>query len=149
MSGAEQWLRLGLAVALGALVGLERELAGQPAGLRTHALVALGSALFTIVGLTFTLPVPGAISAAETARIVAALATGIGFLGAGTIVRSGGTVQGLTTAATLWATAAIGLSAGSGLYALAAGSAGLVLLVLRGLNWAKDRLHGRAPTDES
>lgn len=146
MTSGAQWLGLGVATILGAVIGLERELAGQPAGLRTHALVALGSALFTIVGLAFALPA-GATLSSDTARIAAALVTGIGFLGAGAIVRSGRSVAGLTTAATLWATAAVGLAAGAGFYLLAAGSVALMLLVLRGLNFAKDWLHARAPSD--
>jgi putative Mg2+ transporter-C (MgtC) family protein len=144
VTGPAEWLRLVVAAALGAVVGLERELAGQPAGLRTHALVALGSALFTVVGLTFTQPETDG----EAARIVAAIVTGIGFLGAGTIVRAGGTVLGLTTAASLWATAAVGLAAGSGFYLLALVSVGLIIAVLRGLNWLRDLLHGKAPTDK-
>lgn len=146
MIGGAQWLGLGVATMLGAVIGVERELAGQPAGLRTHALVALGSALFTIVGLAFALP-NGATLSTDTARVAAALVAGIGFLGAGAVVRSERGVAGLTTAATLWATAAVGFAAGVGFYLLAAGSVGLMLLVLRGLNFAKDWLHGKMPSD--
>ena len=134
-----------MSIALGGVVGAERELTGQPAGLRTHALVALGSALFTIVGLAYSQPPTGALLPGETVRVVAALATGIGFLGAGTIVRSGNTVQGLTTAASLWSTAAVGLAAGGGFFDLAAIGVALMLVVLQGFGWLKDLLHRKGP----
>ncbi len=136
----DAWVRLLIAALLGSGVGLERELTGQPAGLRTHTLVALGSALFTTVGLGYLGPAVTPDGRADSAlRVVAALVTGVGFLGAGAIIRARGTVQGLTTAASLWVTAAIGLGAGSGFYALAAGATVLVLAVLRGLEWLKER----------
>lgn len=143
-------LRLVVAVLLGAAVGLEREAAGQPAGLRTHALVALGSALFTVVGLSyFEPPLATVVPPGDALRVVAALVTGVGFLGAGAIVRSGGTVQGLTTAASLWTTAAIGLAAGSGFEILAVATVGLVLVILRAFEWLKDLLHLGSAEDES
>ncbi|MDI7276223.1 MAG: MgtC/SapB family protein [Anaerolineae bacterium] len=141
MNSASFLLRLAVAAVAGGLVGLEREAAGQPAGLRTHALVSLGAALFTAVGLLYP--------QGDQLRTVAALATGIGFLGAGAIVRSGATVQGLTTAASLWSTAAVGLAAGSGFYVLAGGSVLLILLVLRGLAWLKAVPTSARPTRAS
>jgi len=93
-----------VATLLGAVIGLEREISAQPAGLRTHMLVSLGSALFTLVGADAVHTDP--------TRIAAQVVTGIGFLGAGAILRSGVTVHGLTTAASLWMTAAIGLAVG-------------------------------------
>jgi putative Mg2+ transporter-C (MgtC) family protein len=101
-------LRLLLAGALGALIGYEREAHGRPAGLRTHILVCLGSALFTIVSGTYG----GEHS--DPGRIASQIVSGIGFLGAGTIIRQGSVVRGLTTAASLWTTAAIGMAAGAG-----------------------------------
>jgi len=100
--------RLLLAGVLGGLIGFEREAHGRPAGLRTHILVALGAALFTIVSDSYT----GARS--DPSRIASQIVTGIGFLGAGTIIRQGSIVRGLTTAASLWTTAAIGMAVGSG-----------------------------------
>ena len=105
----EMVLRLLLAAALGAIIGYQRERAGKPAGLRTHILICEGSALFTVASLY------GFGSAADPARIAAGIVAGIGFLGAGAIIRrEGGLVAGLTTAATIWAVAAVGLAAGAG-----------------------------------
>ncbi|MGQ9682776.1 MAG: MgtC/SapB family protein [Anaerolineae bacterium] len=133
-------LRLVIATSLGSVIGLERELTGQQAGLRTHALVALGSALFTVIGLGYVQPpLSGSIPAGDPVRIVGALVAGIGFLAGGAILRSGGVVQGLTTAASLWATAAIGLAVGSGFELLASFGTLLVLVVLRGFDWLKER----------
>ena len=143
-------LRLVVAVLLGAVVGLEREVAGQPAGLRTHSLVALGATLFTVTGLGFFQPpLSEVLPPGDALRIVAALVTGVGFLGAGAIVRAGGTVQGLTTAASLWTTAAIGLAVGSGFELLAVGAVALVVVVLRVFEWLKGLLHLSTPGDES
>ena len=101
-------LKLLLAGVLGGLIGFEREAHGRPAGLRTHILVSLGSALFTIVSLSYS----GERS--DPSRIASQIVTGIGFLGAGTIIRQGSIVRGLTTAASLWTTAAIGMAVGTG-----------------------------------
>lgn len=95
-----------LASALGAAVGLERELHGRPAGLRTHILLSLGAALFGMISRGITAP------NVDPTRIAAQVVTGIGFIGAGTIIHLGGTVRGLTTAASIWTTAAIGLAVG-------------------------------------
>jgi putative Mg2+ transporter-C (MgtC) family protein len=121
----ELLLRLALAGALGGAIGLERELREREAGLRTHLLVALGSALFTIVGAYGF----GSIRTDPT-RIAAQIVTGIGFLGAGAIIRQGFSVRGLTTAATLWVVAAVGLAAGAGYYSAALITTALVLLAL-------------------
>jgi putative Mg2+ transporter-C (MgtC) family protein len=101
-------LKLLLAVGLGGLIGLEREAHGRPAGLRTHILVCLGSALFTIVSEAHL-----GMANTDSSRIAAQIVSGIGFLGAGTIIRQGSIVRGLTTAASLWTTAAIGMAAAS------------------------------------
>ncbi len=117
----EQVLRILLAGALAGIIGFQRERVGKPAGLRTHALIGIGAAIFTIVG-SF---------AFGTDRIAAGIVTGIGFLGAGMILhRSGGVIEGLTTAATIWLVAAIGVASASGLYAIAAASTGIALIVL-------------------
>jgi putative Mg2+ transporter-C (MgtC) family protein len=111
--------RLGLAAALGGVIGFERELRDREAGLRTHMLVCLGSALFTIVsayGFREFLTSGDQVIRADPTRIAAQIVTGIGFLGAGAIIRQGLSVRGLTTAATLWVSAAIGIAAGAGYY---------------------------------
>ena len=118
-------LRLLLAAALGAIIGYQRERAGKPAGLRTHVLICVGAALFTISSLY------GFGAAADPARVAAGIVVGIGFLGAGAIIRRGeGVVEGLTTAATIWAVAGIGLAAGAGLYLLSAVTTVVILIVL-------------------
>ena len=116
--------RLILAAVLGFLIGLERELRGQAAGERTHALVALGAAAFALIsGLAF----PGG----DTARVAAGVVTGIGFLGAGMILkREGVRIEGLTTAAGIWAVGSIGLAIGAGMYLLGVVTAALVGLIL-------------------
>ena len=115
------FLSLLLAVALGAIVGIEREISHKQAGLRTHMLVSLGACLFTIVSLSFSL---------EPARVAAGVVAGIGFIGAGAIWAEKNKVQGITTAASLWATAAIGLTVGIGEYLLAIVVSILVVIIL-------------------
>lgn len=115
-------LQIVTAATLGAVVGLERELSSQPAGLRTHMLVALGAAVFTLAGTEIT--------RGDPTRIAAQVVTGIGFLGGGAIVRYGATTRGLTTAASLWVTAAIGLAVGLEAWLAATLTTGIALLVL-------------------
>jgi putative Mg2+ transporter-C (MgtC) family protein len=129
----EVLLRLALAAALGAAIGFERELREREAGLRTHLLVSLGSALFTITsayGFHAFLASGQSVVRADPTRIAAQIVTGIGFLGAGAIIRQGLSVRGLTTAATLWVVAAIGLAAGAGYYSAAVITTVLVLVSL-------------------
>jgi putative Mg2+ transporter-C (MgtC) family protein len=129
----EALLRLALAGALGGMIGLERELREREAGLRTHLLVAVGSALFTIVGaygFHDFIASGQAVVRTDPTRIAAQIVTGIGFLGAGAIIRQGLSVRGLTTAATLWVVAAVGLAAGAGYYSGAIITTALVLLAL-------------------
>jgi putative Mg2+ transporter-C (MgtC) family protein len=119
LSWGEVLARLALAAVLGAAIGFERELREREAGLRTHLLVCLGSALFTIVsayGFHEFLTSGGTVVRTDPTRIAAQIVTGIGFLGAGAIIRQGISVRGLTTAATLWVAAAIGMAAGAGYY---------------------------------
>lgn len=109
--------RLGAAILLAAPIGWEREASRRAAGLRTHILVALGSAGFTVIGLELTADGrPGA----DPSRVIQAVATGIGFLGAGAIIHAGGHVRGLTTSAGIWVVAALGIAAGAGFWAIAA-----------------------------
>jgi putative Mg2+ transporter-C (MgtC) family protein len=122
LSWDEELLRVAVAAVLGGAVGLERELREREAGFRTHMLVAVGSALFTLVsayGFRDFLVHGGSVVRADPTRIAAQIVTGIGFLGAGAIIRQGLSIRGLTTAATLWVVAAIGLAAGAGYYSAA------------------------------
>src|SRR5437016_5392375 len=133
LSSGEILLRVALAAALGGVLGLERELREREAGLRTHLLVSVGSALFTLVsayGFHAFLSSGQNVIRADPTRIAAQIVTGIGFLGAGAIIRQGFSVRGLTTAATLWVVAAVGLAAGAGYYSVAVITTGLVLLAL-------------------
>ena len=118
-------LRLAFALLLGAGIGLLREFHREPAGLRTHALVGLGAALFTVAS---EVAFPG--RDVDPSRIAANIVTGLGFIGAGAILREGFTVRGLSTAASLWAVGAIGLSAGAGLFVLAGAGAVLTAFAL-------------------
>ena len=137
----EVFLRLALAAALGGAIGLERECRRKPAGLRTNILIALGSALFSV--LSFEL----GSGAGSPDRIAAQIVTGIGFLGAGAILRSGASVHGLTTAATIWVNAAIGMATGLGSYTLAVGSAAITLVVLAFLPMIERRFEERGRTE--
>lgn len=119
---SEMIFRLLLAVALGGLIGFEREITHRPAGFRTHMLVSLGAATFTVISISF---------ASDPARMAAAIVTGIGFLGAGSIIALRGRVQGITTAATLWVVASIGVGVGAGQYILAIVGAVLVFVILQ------------------
>jgi putative Mg2+ transporter-C (MgtC) family protein len=134
MSGGQTVLRLLVAAALGGLIGLERELRDQPAGFRTHILVAVGSCLFALVsafGFDDFVSRPSTLAVrADVTRISSQIVVGIGFLGGGTILRHGATVRGLTTAASLWVTAAVGLAAAMGFYAGAVAAALLAALTL-------------------
>ncbi len=128
-------VRLLAAGGLAALLGWEREAARKPAGLRTHMLVGIASALFTVLGELAVQAYPGADQGlrADPIRVIQAVAIGIGFLGSGVIFvsKSGESVRGLTTAASIWATSAIGIATGLGYYVLAVGATLLLLLVLR------------------
>jgi putative Mg2+ transporter-C (MgtC) family protein len=126
-------LRLSAGVVLGAVIGFERELRGQPAGFRTHSLVSLGAALFTVVS-AFAFIGPGI----DPTRIAAQIVSGIGFIGAGTILQYRGHIRGLTTAASLWSVAAIGTAAGAGLYVVAVAGTILILVVLSILEWVEN-----------
>ena len=118
------FLRLALAAGLGGAIGLEREWRQKPAGLRTNMLIALGSAIFSILSVVL------GTATGSPDRVAAQVVTGIGFLGAGAILRSGENVHGLTTAATIWVNAGIGMAAGLGAYGIAYGGAAITLVVL-------------------
>jgi putative Mg2+ transporter-C (MgtC) family protein len=119
--------RLLLAALLGGVIGVERDLHGRAAGLRTHILVSMGAGVFTLLSIYLSGSQPGAIRVGDPARVAAQIVTGIGFLGAGVIIREGMTIRGLTTAACLWSAAGIGMAAGAG-YPLVACVATLIAL---------------------
>src|SRR5688500_2569855 len=136
--------RLALAAVLGMVIGFEREHAGHTAGVRTHVLVAVGSALFTELSFVAF----GAVGTdADAARVAAQIVSGIGFLGAGAILRYGRVVRGLTTAASIWAVAALGMASGTGEYVLAAGGTLIILAALAPLRTIVRMIFGRRGTD--
>jgi uncharacterized membrane protein YhiD involved in acid resistance len=124
-------IKLALAVFLGGIIGFERELSGKPAGLRTNILICLGAAL--LMDVSQRIGVADGQRIGDPARIAAQVVSGVGFLGAGTIMQGQGVVTGLTSAATIWVVAAIGLTVGGGFYVEALGAGLLVTLVLAGL----------------
>ena len=145
LSYAELIQRLLLAALLGALLGFERELRQKSAGLRTNTLIAIGSALFTLMSYELA-----DAAGADPSRVAAQIVTGIGFLGAGAIMRTDGGVHGLTTAATIWVNAAVGVAAGGGEYHLAFIATGVtlgVLLLLHPIETMIDRRFGSTATN--
>ncbi len=132
-------LKLVLSVLLGGAIGLERQISGKPAGLRTNILICLGSALLMDLSLQIGV-VDGQARVGDPARIAAQIVSGIGFMGAGTIMQARGAVVGLTTAATIWVVAAIGMTVGAGHYIEATGAAVIVGTVLAGLGSVEHRL---------
>lgn len=128
--------RLLLAAALGAVIGLEREVKRKPAGLRTNMFICFGAALFTILSLELAEQYSG-----DHTRIAAQIIPGIGFIGAGAILRAGASVTGLTTAATIFVVASIGMAAGGGLHQLAVFATAVILAALSVLGWAETRFN--------
>jgi putative Mg2+ transporter-C (MgtC) family protein len=128
-------LKLIVAAALGGVVGLEREVKDKPAGLRTNMLLCVGSTLFTLLSEELADRFTG-----EGVRIVSQLIPGIGFIGAGAIMREGATVHGLTTAATIFVVASVGMAIGGGLYATAVFTTILTLIALSVLGWIEGRM---------
>ena len=140
-------LRLLLAAVLGGLIGLERELSGKPAGLRTNLLICVGAALLMEISIVAA-SLPGVVNPAagtvgDPTRIAAQIVSGIGFLGAGTILQSRGSIVGLTTAATIWVVAAIGMAVGARAYLEALEATILVFFSLRALSRVEDLLTHR------
>lgn len=138
-------IRLLVASVLGAAIGLEREIHAHPAGMRTHLLVSLGSGAFTVLSIFFfeTQAAPNGSLPTDPSRIAAQIVSGIGFLGAGAILKYGTSVRGLTTAASLWATAAVGMAAGAGAWVVAIATTVLIVLSLGPLNWVMARFRIR------
>jgi len=145
-------LRLVIAAALGGLVGLEREYRDQPAGFRTHILVATGACLFTLVSAygfkEFETRSADDAMRADVTRIASQVVVGIGFLGGGTILRYGGSVRGLTTAASLWVTAAVGLAIGAGFYVGAGVSVAIAIVSLAVFKPLSKRIASRRHGDD-
>jgi putative Mg2+ transporter-C (MgtC) family protein len=141
LAAHESLLQLFLAAALGGIIGLEREASGKPAGFRTNLLICLGAALITqlSVDIARDITLPGGFGA-DPGRIAAQIVSGIGFLGAGTIIQARGSVMGLTTAATLWVVAAIGMAVGAAAYLQAIAGTLLVILALMLLGRFEDYL---------
>lgn len=132
LSPLELFLRLTIAAVFGALIGFDRALKNKPAGLRTHTLVSIAAALFTLITfeLYYELGGPNSKNSADPIRIIEAVTSGVAFLAAGAIIRSGGNVQGLTTGANMWLAGAIGVACGAGYYTLATFGAIFAVLVL-------------------
>jgi len=129
----DDFVRLMAAAAAGAIIGLERELADKPAGLRTNILICLGAALFALLSIRLA----ELTGSADRTRIAAQIVTGVGFLGAGAIIQHRNNVVGLTTAATIWAVASVGTAFGTGEFVLGILGAGLVTGVLLGMGFAE------------
>ena len=142
MSNLDIFLRLGAAALVGGLIGLEREFHGKHAGLRTHCLVSLGSALIMLVSIEIYNIYHNSVQV-DPGRIAAQVVTGVGFLGAGTIIRSGTGIVGLTTAAGLWTASAIGLACGLGYFNAAIIASGIALCVLIIFSKVGRKLGGR------
>ena len=138
--------RLLLAAVLGAVIGFEREIHDHPAGMRTHLLVSLGSGIFTVLSIVaFSGAVaPNGSIPTDTSRVAAQIVSGIGFLGAGAILKYGTSVRGLTTAASLWATAAVGMACGAGSWLIAGVGTAIVVFSLWPLNLVINRMRGQA-----
>lgn len=139
ISEGEILLRLGLAALLGMIVGYERERQNQPAGLRTHAILAIGSCLAMTVSINLAMQFVPEVPNGDPARLAAQVISGIGFLGAGAILRYGTNVKGLTTATSLWTVAIVGLAVGAGHYFSALGTTVALLVVLVLLNVLEKR----------
>lgn len=149
----EALLRLVIAAICGAAIGTEREMAGKYAGLRTNTLICLGAALFTFLSIKIGTAVdpeelvPEVIYRTDPARIAAQIVSGIGFLGAGAILQARGRIVGLTTAATIWVVAAIGMAAGAGAYVIAIGTTLITLFILFPVQQLERRQRRDSTTD--
>lgn len=138
-------LKLLVAILCGGLIGVEREINDKPAGLRTNILICVGATIFMILSMEMpSLAGPGMI--ADPGRIGAQIVTGIGFLGAGAIIHSRASVHGLTTAATIWIVASIGMAVGIGMFAFSIMATAVILFVLVGLGYVERRIHGKLAT---
>jgi putative Mg2+ transporter-C (MgtC) family protein len=145
-------LRLGAALFFAGIIGWEREIKGRSAGLRTHMLVSLGAAGFALLGMELiagTSPGPSGADKGDPIRIIGAIAAGIGFLGAGAILQSGGKVQGLTTAASIWVVSAMGVACGTGYWAIAILLTAMGLMTLTLLRWLEPAAQGNHASEST
>lgn len=133
-------LRLGIATLAGLILGLDRELKGYDAGLRTHALVSLSASLTTVVAIALYFQLGGPQSRIDPLRVIEGMAAAIGIIAAGLIIVRGGEVRNLTTAAHIWLTAGVGIASGAGYFAIVAIAGGLALLLLVGLRFVERHL---------
>lgn len=141
----EMLIRIAFAALVGGIIGFERRRAARPAGIRTLALVAMGAGAFTVVSI---FGFKGEESQfRDPARIAAQVATGVGFIGAGTMIRSGGVVRGLTTAAGIWMSAALGVAAGAGMFIFAIGGALIATMILTWIPRAPEASDDENPID--
>jgi len=141
-------IRLAVAAVAGTVVGAEREMRDQAAGLRTHILVSVGSCLFTLVSVYGFVGFEGTKSGIDSSRVAAQIVTGIGFLGAGAIIRQGLNIRGLTTAASLWIMAAVGMAVGVGMYWATGFAVLFTIISLWGLRPLRRWLHRQKRVDE-
>ena len=141
----ELMLQVGLATLLGGAIGLERELGGKPAGLRTNILICIGSVLYTHLSIAMLSAIGGGGgTGTDPTRVAGQIVTGVGFIGAGTILHARGAVVGLTSAATIWVVAAIGVALGSDYYLEAVGTTLAVIVVLAGLGRVEKLVQSRS-----
>jgi putative Mg2+ transporter-C (MgtC) family protein len=154
MDAPDSWQEIMLrplaAIVGAALLGLDREIHGKPAGLRTHMMVALGATVFTLVTLQLFEQMRqdgNAWAGADPLRAISGVAGGIGFLGAGAIIQSRGMVEGITTAATIWVTGALGVACGAGYYRMAGALVGYALVILVVIGWMESRFRSRRPPE--
>ena len=140
----QEVISLAIAVGLGALIGLEREMNGKPAGLRTNTLICLGAAGFIVISRHFGVEI-----GSESGRMASGIVTGVGFLGAGALIHEGSGIHGLTTAASIWLVSSIGVACGAGLYHIAGVVTFMALFVLLALHplTKKIRRHNQRSTD--
>ena len=129
--------RIVISFIAGALIGLEREMSNQPAGLRTHILISIGSTLVMLISIFISQAYE---SPGDPGRIAAQVVSGIGFLGAGAILKFGADIKGLTTAASIWAMAAVGLAVGAGMYSISLTGVGVILFALTAMNLVEKRI---------
>jgi putative Mg2+ transporter-C (MgtC) family protein len=141
LSLADAVARMAMASVLGGVLGLQRETKGKPAGLKTHMMVSLGSAAFTLLTLQIFLTYTGTLENARSdpLRIIEGVVGGIGFLGAGTIIQARGSVRGITTAAGIWVVGSVGIACGIGNYPMAAMVAAMAFLILTVFDWIERR----------
>jgi putative Mg2+ transporter-C (MgtC) family protein len=144
-------IRLGAAIVFGAVIGIDREWRNKPAGIRTHMMVALAAATFTVITLELFEVVKnvGEKSSTDPLRLVEAITAGVAFLGAGAIIQSRGTVEGITTGSGIWLAGAVGYASGSGYYVLGAVATVLALVILTVLGWIVGKVkngNGAEPT---